>query len=164
MGRDFFSDSEPDGLIIEEQAGRPQPGSANPPGLRTLVTRNHRMTLSPDDNFSELYDLAEDPNENINLFNAPEAATRRADLMETMLRRMDGFGGLYPHTQETIIERLMNTYKDDAVDKWPTFVPPPAPTGMATAATITSWEMDKPLQGSFHDLEKGRYISRDVKT
>ncbi len=75
---------------------------------------------------------------------------------ETMLRRMDGFGGLYPHTQNTIIPRLMNTYKDDAVDKWPTFVPPPAPTGMAAAATITMWEMDKPLEGSFHDLELGR--------
>lgn len=75
---------------------------------------------------------------------------------ETMLRRMDGFGGLYPHTQETIIERLMNTYKDDAVDKWPTFVPPPAPRGMATAARMTMWEMDEPLQGSFHDLELGR--------
>lgn len=75
---------------------------------------------------------------------------------ETMLRRMDGFGGLYRHTQETIIPRLMNTYKDDAVDKWPTFVPPPAPTGMATSATITMWEMDKPLEGSFHDLELGR--------
>ncbi len=74
---------------------------------------------------------------------------------ETMLRRMDGFGGLYPHTQDTIIDRLMNTYKDDAVDKWPTFVPPPAPTGMSTSATITSWEMDKPLEGSFHDLEIG---------
>ncbi len=75
---------------------------------------------------------------------------------ETMLRRMDGFGGLYPHTRETIIPRLMNTYKDDAVDKWPTFVPPPAPTGMAAAATVTMWEMDKPLEGSFHDLELGR--------
>ncbi len=75
---------------------------------------------------------------------------------ETMLRRMDGFGGLYRRTQETIIPRLMNTYKDDAVDKWPTFVPPPAPTGMATSATITMWEMDKPLEGSFHDLELGR--------
>jgi putative heme-binding domain-containing protein len=75
---------------------------------------------------------------------------------ETMLRRMDGFGGLYPHTRETIIPRLMNTYKDDAVDKWPTFVPPPAPKGLATAATITMWEMDKPLEGSFHDLEIGR--------
>jgi putative heme-binding domain-containing protein len=72
------------------------------------------------------------------------------------LRRMDGFGGLYPHTRETIIPRLMNTYKDDAVDKWPTFVPPPAPKGLATAATITMWEMDKPLEGSFHDLEIGR--------
>ncbi len=75
---------------------------------------------------------------------------------ETMLRRMDGFGGLYRHTQQTIIGRLMNTYKDNAVDRWPTFVPPPAPTGLATAATITMWEMDKPLQGSFHDLEIGR--------
>jgi hypothetical protein len=75
---------------------------------------------------------------------------------ETMLRRMDGFGGLYPHTRETIIPRLMNTYKDDAVDKWPTFIPPPAPTGLATAATITMWEMDKLLEGSFHDLEIGR--------
>ena len=75
---------------------------------------------------------------------------------ETMLRRMDGFGGLYPHTQDTIIERLMNTYKDDAVNNWPKFVPPPAPTGLATAATITMWEMDKPLEGSFHDLEIGR--------
>ena len=75
---------------------------------------------------------------------------------ETMLRRMDGFGGLYPHTRETIIPRLMNTYKDDAVKKWPAFVPPPAPSDAAAAATITMWEMDEPLQGSFHDLELGR--------
>ena len=75
---------------------------------------------------------------------------------ETMLRRMDGFGGLYPHTRETIIGRLRETYKDDAVEKWPAFVPPPAPTGMATAATITMWEMDELHQGSFHDLEVGR--------
>ena len=75
---------------------------------------------------------------------------------ETMLRRMDGFGGLYPHTQDTIIERLMATYKDDAVEKWPTFVPPPPPSGLATVATMTMWELDKPLEGSFHDLEIGR--------
>jgi len=75
---------------------------------------------------------------------------------ETMIRRMDGFGGLYPHTQDTIISRLMATYKDDAVRSWPAFVPPPAPTGLAAAAIITMWEMDEPLQGSFHDLELGR--------
>ena len=75
---------------------------------------------------------------------------------ETMIRRMDGFGGLYPHTQDTIIDRLMATYKDNAVQNWPPFVPPPAPTGLAAAATITMWELDEPLQGSFHDLEIGR--------
>ena len=74
---------------------------------------------------------------------------------ETMIRRMDGFGGLYPHTKETIIQRLMATYKDDAVKEWPAFEPPPAPTGAAAAATITMWEMDEPLKGSFHDLELG---------
>lgn len=75
---------------------------------------------------------------------------------ETMIRRMDGFGGLYPHTQNTIVQRLMATYKDDAVENWPAFDPPPAPRGAAAAATITMWEMDEPLQGSFHDLEIGR--------
>ena len=38
---------------------------------------------------------------------------------ETMIRRMDGFGGLYKHTQETIVQRLVDTYKDDAVKNWP---------------------------------------------
>jgi len=74
---------------------------------------------------------------------------------ETMIRRMDGFGGLYPHTKETIVQRIIDTYKDDAVDKWPTFVPPPAPTGMVTKAKITAWELGEPFKGSFHDLEVG---------
>ena len=75
---------------------------------------------------------------------------------ETMIRRMDGFGGLFPHTQENIVERLRKTYSDAAVAEWPKFDPPPAPTGAAAAAKITMWEMDKPLHGSFHDLEIGR--------
>ncbi|MEE2761254.1 MAG: sulfatase-like hydrolase/transferase, partial [Pseudomonadota bacterium] len=88
MGRDIFGDPEPDGLIIEEQAGQPRPGKVNPVSLRTLVTRNHRMTLSPDDLFGELYDLAKDPDENVNLFDDWKAADTRAALMETMVRRM----------------------------------------------------------------------------
>ncbi|PHQ34899.1 virginiamycin B lyase family protein [Rhodopirellula bahusiensis] len=74
---------------------------------------------------------------------------------ETMIRRMDGFGGLYPHTQDSIVQRLMETYKDDAVKNWPEFQPPPPSTGAAAAATITMWELDEPLKGSFHDLEIG---------
>ncbi|MCP4743487.1 MAG: hypothetical protein GY871_14875, partial [Actinomycetales bacterium] len=74
---------------------------------------------------------------------------------ETMIRRMDGFGGLYPHTKNTIVQRIIDTYKDDAVDSWPEYVPPPAPTGMVTKAKITAWEMGEPYVGSFHDLEVG---------
>ena len=72
---------------------------------------------------------------------------------ETMIRRMDGFGGLYRHSQKTIIKRLIDTYKDDAVDSWPKFVPPPAPTGAATKAKITWWEMGKRYESQYHDID-----------
>ncbi len=74
---------------------------------------------------------------------------------ETMLRRMDGFGGLYKHTQRTIVKRLVDTYKDDAVNKWPKFVPTRLPIGKATKAKITTWEIGKRFESSFHDLELG---------
>ncbi len=74
---------------------------------------------------------------------------------ETMITRMNGFGGLYPHTKKTIVQRIIDTYKDDAVDSWPEYVPPPAPTGMVTKAKITAWELGEEYVGSFHDLEVG---------
>ena len=60
-------------------------------------------------------------------FRAPEQPVD----WDTMIRRMDGFGGLYPHTKETIVQRIIDTYKDNAVNNWPPYEPPPAPTGMA---------------------------------
>ena len=74
---------------------------------------------------------------------------------ETMLRRMDGFGGLYRHTQETIVQRLVDTYADDAVNSWPEFVPPPAPEGAATQARITEWDMGEQFKAMIHDIEPG---------
>jgi streptogramin lyase/outer membrane protein assembly factor BamB len=74
---------------------------------------------------------------------------------ETMITRMDGFGGLYPHTKETIVKRIIDTYKGNAVENWPEYVPPPAPTGMVAQAKITAWEMGEHYVGSFHDLEIG---------
>ena len=75
---------------------------------------------------------------------------------ETMIRRMDGFGGLYRHTQETIVKRLVETYSDDAVKKWPEFAPPPAPKGAATQAKITEWDMGQQHEVMIHDMELGR--------
>ncbi|MEM7234994.1 MAG: carboxypeptidase regulatory-like domain-containing protein, partial [Planctomycetota bacterium] len=74
---------------------------------------------------------------------------------ETMLLRMDGWGGLYKHTQKTLVSRLTATYKDDAVEKWPEFTPPPAPTGLARSVKITQWDIGNVLKANVHDLEVG---------
>ena len=74
---------------------------------------------------------------------------------ETMIRRMDGFGGLYKHTQKTLVKRLVDTYSDGAVKKWPAFVPPPAPKGVETRARITEWDMGNQYKVMIHDIELG---------
>jgi len=74
---------------------------------------------------------------------------------DTMIRRMDGFGGLYKHTQKNIVKRLVETYSDKAVAKWPPFVPPPAPRGLETKARITEWDMGNKYKVMVHDLELG---------
>ena len=84
-------------------------------------------------------------------FRAPEEPVE----WETMITRMDGFGGLYKHTQETLVQRLVDTYSEDAVANWPTFVPPPAPTGEAAAVIITEWDMGDQDAASVHDIELG---------
>lgn len=74
---------------------------------------------------------------------------------ETMITRMDGFGGLYKHTQETIVNRIVSTYTDEAMKDWPTFVPPAAPTGAATRVRITEWDLGRQDSTMIHDLELG---------
>lgn len=75
---------------------------------------------------------------------------------ETMITRMDGFGGLYQHTQQTIVNRIVNTYTDEAMKEWPAFVPPAAPHGAATKATITEWDIGRQDACMIHDLELGK--------
>jgi streptogramin lyase len=74
---------------------------------------------------------------------------------ETMIRRMDGFGGLYKHTQQSLVKRLVATYSPEAVAKWPAFVPPAAPKGLATRVKITEWDMGQQFKVMIHDLELG---------
>lgn len=74
---------------------------------------------------------------------------------ETMIVRMDGFGGLFEHTKKNLVGRILETYSDEAVAKWPAFVPPTAPTGAATKARITEWDMGTQRRAMIHDLEPG---------
>ncbi len=74
---------------------------------------------------------------------------------EAAMKRMEGFGGLYQHTQNTLAKRLVEAYSDDAVAKWPAFVPPSAPKGVATQAKITEWDMGEQFNVMIHDLELG---------
>ena len=74
---------------------------------------------------------------------------------ETMVRRMDGFGGLYRHTQKTIVKRLLDTYTRAAESRWPEYVPPSPPTGFSAKVKITEWDIGKPLKANVHDLEPG---------
>lgn len=53
---------------------------------RTLISDdNWRLTLFPDEDYGELFDLTGDPNEQHNLFRAPEQLERRADMMQRLI-------------------------------------------------------------------------------
>lgn len=53
---------------------------SKPPRLRTIRTARHRMTIVIGEPGGELYDLAEDPGEVVNLFDDPAHAMLRGDL------------------------------------------------------------------------------------
>ena len=74
---------------------------------------------------------------------------------ETMITRMDGFGGLYEHTQETIVKRLLDAYTDEAIANWPEYSAPAAPSGKATLARVTEWDLGRQDATMVHDLELG---------
>jgi streptogramin lyase len=74
---------------------------------------------------------------------------------EVMVTRMDGFKGLYEHTQQTLVDKLLDTYGLGAEEKWPAYTPPPAPKGEALDATVTEWQLGKENDAMIHDLEIG---------
>lgn len=75
---------------------------------------------------------------------------------ETMIRRMDGFGGLYKHTQETLVMRLLDTYSEDAMESWPEYTEPSQPDGEVLSARITEWDIGIENETNAHDLEIGQ--------
>ncbi len=74
---------------------------------------------------------------------------------EVMITRMDGFRGLYKHTQDSLVDRLVSVYGRDAEKSWPAFVPPEPPSGDSLKVEISEWAMSKEDAATVHDLEVG---------
>ncbi|MCB1342304.1 MAG: sulfatase-like hydrolase/transferase [Pseudooceanicola sp.] len=90
---------ERDDLLVEYNDGGPRLGFAKPARVRSLLTPTHRLTLYGGLDWGELYDRAADPDETTNLWDAPEAATVRADLTERLAHQLTGLMDESPLSQ-----------------------------------------------------------------
>lgn len=77
-----------DAVVIEEEGQRVMFGFSNRVRMRTLRTREWRLSLYEGAEWGELYRLTDDPHECTNLWDAPEAASARAQLTELLARRL----------------------------------------------------------------------------
>ena len=80
-------DDAVESMIVEDDQQRSYMGYKNPPRLRTIVTRDWRMTMSRGEEWGELYNLKDDPHEIENLWADPDHRQIRGELFEQLARR-----------------------------------------------------------------------------
>jgi len=88
QGRDLFSSVSPEAVIIEEDSQRTMTGFDKMQRVRTVVTNRYRMSLRHGENWNELYDLQDDPDELNNVYEEAAFRSIRNELTETMIKRM----------------------------------------------------------------------------
>lgn len=80
-------DDTNDAMLIEADDQRRYLSFDEPIRMRTLVTRNRRMSVYQGVAWGEIYDLENDPDEMVNLWDDPTHADMRAELMEILARK-----------------------------------------------------------------------------
>jgi arylsulfatase A-like enzyme len=95
MGRSLLpcldgSDDLRETLLVEYNDGPARLGFERPARVRSLLTRDHRLTLYGGQGWGELYDLAQDPDETANLWDDPGAAAVKADLTLELAHTLTG--------------------------------------------------------------------------
>lgn len=73
-------------VLIEEDSQEIQLGWAVAPRVRTLVSQRYRITIYDASPEGELFDLAEDPHEMVNLWHDEDSASVRTELIERLAR------------------------------------------------------------------------------
>lgn len=92
QGRALFApDGQPlpggrQAVLIEEHQQRAYLGYTSPVRVRTVVTATHRMSVYAEGAWGELYDLARDPLELHNLWDAAPAQELKAGLLQTLVQ------------------------------------------------------------------------------
>lgn len=84
---DGANDQGPGSVLIEQEDQREYFGLPAPIRLRTLVTQKYRMTIYHGNEWGEIYDLEEDPDEINNLWNDSEKHDVKTQLLELMSRQ-----------------------------------------------------------------------------
>ena len=77
-----------DALLIEEEGQRRDYGMAQRMRLRTLRTATHRLTVYQGQDWGELYDLHNDPQELRNLWDEPASQKLRHALTDALVQAM----------------------------------------------------------------------------
>jgi len=80
-------DDDNDAMLIEADDQRSIFGFHTAVRMRTLITRRWRMSVYQGVEWGEIYDLENDPDEMVNLWDDTSHAATRADLMETLARK-----------------------------------------------------------------------------
>ena len=83
-------------MLIEESQRRGYMGFGNNFKARTLLHDDWRLTNYSNTGWGEIYNLKNDPNEFVNLWDEPDYASTKSDLLELMVNEIMNLSEMSP--------------------------------------------------------------------